>query len=634
MSLISKLKSASQTSAFDARVRYLGGLGYDVSIHNDAILEVSEKLARGVRSLVLYGEPQAGKTEAMIALVCRLLDEGHQTIFVIMNDNTELEIQNFDRFKEAAQINPSPMTAEQFNELPDGDKKAATQRVIFCRKNKNNLEKLLVEARFLKKRVVIDDEADFASPDTNINKPEHDPTTINRLVSALGELSTDGTGTYIGVTATPGRLNLNGTFANDSSQWVFMRSHKHYKGRSFFFPISEKQKKDSNYALKLLPDEGDDSKHLKEAFLRFLVRAAIVNLDNNTGGNPVGYSMLVHTEGRIDAHEADQTAIQKHLSVLIQEKQPRADQYAQFMLDFANAEIKKHHLSFTAENILSFVLEYIGKSSTLVINHKKAKTNVKAACDPKDVFTFAFGGNIVSRGLTFKNLLTFFFSRSVKNKFQQNTYIQRARMFGNRPYSSFFELCVPRELFKNWAECFTDHELSLRSAMAGNYVHISHNRTSPADSASIEKVATIVSGDEWMLGQVAKMPNGIEELFSNNMENSTIGFIDKLLEENILAINTIDVGFWELLKGLSEEIGEEPVIVLSAKDNRFLYPGNFKDFDEKTITRARGGLVSAPLQRRPHLLGKQILMPIRNKFGEMRIYYKSNQGLKTIKRLS
>ena len=42
--------------------------------------QVLEKLDAGVRSLVVYGEPQSGKTEFMIALVCKLLDSGKKTI--------------------------------------------------------------------------------------------------------------------------------------------------------------------------------------------------------------------------------------------------------------------------------------------------------------------------------------------------------------------------------------------------------------------------------------------------------------------------------------------------------------------------------------------------------------------------
>lgn len=238
-------------------MHYLNANERETSIIEDGIKKVSENLANGARSLVVYGEPQSGKTEFMIALVCRLLDEGKKTIFVIMNDNTELEVQNYERFKEAVQINPSPMTAEQFIELPNTDKKTGQQKIIFCRKNASILRKLIQEARFLKDRLVIDDEADFASPDGKVNK-DSEPSMINKLVQQLGQLSPEEQGTYIGVTATPGRLDLNGTFANNSRDWVFLKSHKAYKGREFFFPISEQQIIKSDYILKLLPDEGDD----------------------------------------------------------------------------------------------------------------------------------------------------------------------------------------------------------------------------------------------------------------------------------------------------------------------------------------------------------------------------------------
>ena len=39
----------------------------------------------------------------MIALTCKLVDMGFQTIFVVMNDNSELETQNFYRFQQSQQ---------------------------------------------------------------------------------------------------------------------------------------------------------------------------------------------------------------------------------------------------------------------------------------------------------------------------------------------------------------------------------------------------------------------------------------------------------------------------------------------------------------------------------------------------
>jgi hypothetical protein len=56
----------------------------------------------------------------------------------------------------------------------------------------------------------------------------------------------------------------------------------------------------------------------------------------------------------------------------------------------------------------------------------------RTATDPTAPFTIVIGGNIVSRGVTFNNLLSMFFTRDVKHKLQQDTYIQRARMFGSK----------------------------------------------------------------------------------------------------------------------------------------------------------------------------------------------------------
>ena len=570
MSLYQQFKNIRQKSAFKNRINTLRGLGHDITIYEDGVGQVSQNLENGAKSLVVYGEPQSGKTEVMIALVCRLLDDDRKTIFVIMNNNTELENQNFLRFMDASEINPSPMTAEQFLDYSEGDKKSDVQRVIFCRKNASLLRKLITETRFLKDRLVIDDEADYASPDSKINK-ETDPSVINDLVQKLGQLPPKGSGTYIGVTATPGRLDLNGTFANDSENWVFLRPHAAYKGREFFFPITSEQKAASDYILTLLPDTADDRKALREAVLRFLVRTAILNLSENKYDKPDCYSMLIHTEGRTSVHEEDQAEVNKYLSVLVNEKQPKADSYVKYMLDIAETEISTRKLNFSGENVLTFILHYIGKSSTLIINHRKDKKNVQAACEPKNVFTFAFGGNIISRGLTFKRLLTFYFSRNVKNKLQQNTYIQRARMFGNRPYSSFFELCVPNELFSNWADCFIDHEISLNSAKAGDYVHIAGTKTSPSDSASIDKSRTQNFRDEWLLGSVVKMPTGIEEMFNSPEANSVFLFLNSLLEKNIISNNAIHKGMLSQIKSLSEMIDEPPIFLLSSI-GEFIYP--------------------------------------------------------------
>ena len=87
---------------------------------------------------------------------------------------------------------------------------------------------------------------------------------------------------------------------------------------------------------------------------------------------------------------------------------------------------------------------------------------------PAAIFTISIGGNIVSRGVTFNNLLTMFFTREVKHKIQQDTYIQRARMFGNRgEYIENFELSIPEDLYDNWHRCFQFHRIAYAHAISG-----------------------------------------------------------------------------------------------------------------------------------------------------------------------
>src|SRR3989344_4014617 len=91
-------------------------------------------------SFVVYGEPQSGKTEMMIALTARLLDHGFKIVIVLLNDNVQLLNQNLERFRRS-DIDPSP---KNFNEILDPSVHIGTiEWVIFCKKNSKDLQKLI-----------------------------------------------------------------------------------------------------------------------------------------------------------------------------------------------------------------------------------------------------------------------------------------------------------------------------------------------------------------------------------------------------------------------------------------------------------------------------------------------------------
>ena len=119
-------------------------------------------------------------------------------------------------------------------------------------------------------------------------------------------------GIYIGVTATPARLDLNNTFDNNNEVWVDFPPHNEYTGQDIFFPLDHAP---DQYHLEYLPDSYDGPRYLQLAVYRFLARVAFINI---VSGRDDKFSMLVHTSGKTIDHRADmQSAIAEVSRVLV-----------------------------------------------------------------------------------------------------------------------------------------------------------------------------------------------------------------------------------------------------------------------------------------------------------------------------
>src|SRR5207302_2157720 len=266
-------------------------------------------------SFVIYGEPQSGKTEMMICLTAKLLDEGRLFVLHLLNDSVDLLGQNLGRFQKSG-LAPA---AKNFTDILDPAVRIkGRQHVIFCKKNPRDLEKLLQKIGRLDGIVVIDDEADYASPNAKINQRMR--TRINELISRI--LGTRGD--YIGVTATPARLDLNNTFDNDSSTWVNFPPHAVYTGQDVFFPI--RRTSDLAYRLTLLPIDFDAPKYARTAFFGFLVSVAYLN--SRPDEEEQNYSILIHTSGKRVDHKADWYVFDKTIAALIDRKSSQFERYA------------------------------------------------------------------------------------------------------------------------------------------------------------------------------------------------------------------------------------------------------------------------------------------------------------------
>lgn len=471
---------AEQRDRYKAQLDRLKKGKKQTSCIEAAVSSACETLAAGTTSFVVYGEPQSGKTEMMICLTAKLLDEGHRVIIHLLNDSVQLLQQNLDRF----QRSNLPPAARNFSDVIDPEYSFAIgNHVIFCKKNASDLTKLNQKLERVGQKVIIDDEADFATPNALINKS--DVTRINALIKKL--IRDDGI--YIGVTATPARLDLNNTFDNDNEKWVNFPPHDAYTGQDVFFPLDE----DVEFSLQTLPDTDDSPKYLREAIFRFLIRVAALNLETGADEN---FSMLIHTSGKKLDHKSDKKPIDDVMNALSDVHSKKFEQYAQEIGRIATKIVGAGQV----ERIVGYIARNCAQTTTIIMNSERDKNvDFKSATSPASMFTFVIGGNIVSRGVTFDNLLSMFFTRDSKHKIQQDTYIQRARMFGSRrKHLKHFELTIPEALYLDWQRCFVFHKLALEAIKTkkGSPVWLADQRIAAVASNSIDKANVMLDRGE------------------------------------------------------------------------------------------------------------------------------------------
>ena len=76
---------ASRRNRYESQLGRLKKSGKQTACIEAAVESASETLSSGSKSFVIYGEPQSGKTEMMICLTAKLLDDGHRIIVHLLN---------------------------------------------------------------------------------------------------------------------------------------------------------------------------------------------------------------------------------------------------------------------------------------------------------------------------------------------------------------------------------------------------------------------------------------------------------------------------------------------------------------------------------------------------------------------
>ena len=360
----------------------------------------------------------------------------------------------------------------------------ANKFIIVVKKENTNLTYLndLFEKNELirnKKVLVCDDEADFASRAYYKRKGEMSLLKIAEHIENFIKLPSYCR--YLQITATPYSLFLqpDGTVqlreGEEASPWLprftgLVPIHKRYIGGRQYYELSEDENSMysclfqpvSDLCISILSDRNEwylDSKahsdnldSLNYAVVCYLFAAAVRTIQVKKKANKKYYSScLIHCE----ISKKNHTWQEELISGIIEDiknaflNKGNADLHildleseAYESLKYSNELGNKYEL--ISEKFPTFaeieaevkrILEYNDYTINVVNSEEPGKVatllNDKGQLKLEQALNFFIGGSILDRGITIDNMLCFFYGRDPK-KFQMDTVLQHARMYGAR----------------------------------------------------------------------------------------------------------------------------------------------------------------------------------------------------------
>ena len=489
------------------------------------------------RGLVV-GHVQSGKTANYTGLICKAADAGYKIIIVLAGLHNNLRAQTQIRLDEGflgfatlANVDDLPAVGVGLidadhsirpnyatNRSNNGDftKAAATklgvtpeQRpwLFVVKKNKTVLERLLV---WIRNRVadytdpetgqkivtnlpilMIDDESDHGSVDTGEDvvdehgkpDPEHQPTTINRLIRSI--LRHFARSAYVGYTATPfanifihekGATDEHGPDLFPAAFITNISAPSNYIGPGRVFGSDSKVSADLPLVRAMDEEEyspwipqrhrngfqprwnGEDTlpDSLKEAVRSFAYACAIRKL---RGQGNRHCSMLVHVTRFTSVQNVVVNQISEYVRMLKGryqrgidlneiEAQMKSEYEGTFCAGMSRirAELTEDEMlsDFSWEEVRAILPDVISDIKIREINGTAKDALDYAENESQGLKVIAIGGDKLARGLTLEGLCTSYFLRTAK---MYDTLMQMGRWFGYR--DGYLDVC----------RLYTSHEM-------------------------------------------------------------------------------------------------------------------------------------------------------------------------------
>ncbi|WP_085829286.1 Z1 domain-containing protein [Clostridium massiliodielmoense] len=455
--------------------------------------KISEQLVKYVKgeseltSLLLLGYVQSGKTNGMIMTLAKLIETGYRYYVILTGNDNDLYDQTYTRIEcinlGVRMIDKSQLDSTSIQDITQDLDKInvfVVQKYGTYLKSLNKLFEVLDEPF-----IIIDDEADQASLNTNINNPNTNPSTINGYIASL--LRNAFAKAYIQVTATPYALMLQEQ--NDAfrpKKTFILEPGDGYVGGEKLFLENDSSKYHRVYNINDMIFLNDVSlpKALIDATCNFIVAATLKRLS----GYNKSLSFLIHIDHTQITHENASDAI-RYLLTRIHNviKQYRKTMEETILITTLRKEYE--NLLETCKNRLEFkkIIDYLAYGLENV-NNQVINSNYKEQISYNRMYTIIIGGNKLSRGITIKNLITTYYCRNTSSP-NMDTVNQHARMYGYRyELEDVMRIFTTNQIIDDFTN-ITNTDIKLRQYLKENsdttLIPINHNVRLKATRTSV-----------------------------------------------------------------------------------------------------------------------------------------------------
>lgn len=488
--------------------RYKDYLLYDKNFPKKVITSMQESLFKMTdllgdpngdnfkRKGLIVGDVQSGKTANYIGLMNLATDANFKVMIVLTGTTNTLREQTQLRIEDGLGISngnagvnaihnanyrfTDPVYLTSFeDDFKLSSKKNFQQSieatnvpvVLVTKKNSTSLKNIynwLVE--YSKKSnadhidsslLLIDDEADFASVNTN---DEKNPTSINREIRDILELFTKSS--YVGFTATPyANIFINPkTDVEMFGQDLFPRDYiyvlgesSEYVGAQSIFSDDPDLAKNKKMLVRLNPDELESylplkhkktqifnnlSPSMQDAINLFLIANVIRDLRGSKNSHR---SMLINISRFMNLHDQVKTVVSEYLDrikkdIRINSKLPYEEALKIKTIASLKATFKKYYWneldeSISFEKIIFNMNDSIYNIKVGVVNSSSKEVDY-IQNEKEGLRVIVIGGFALSRGLTLEGLLISYYYR---NSVMYDSLLQMGRWFGYR--NGYADLC-------------------------------------------------------------------------------------------------------------------------------------------------------------------------------------------------